>query len=267
MFDHDDGPDFRGLLLVILKALAEFYSAQSVPEAQEPSPASVYMLECDQIAPSYGVLAAGSVIGMDVNLKVAIAATARALQNIPPQGRTWTAIMGTLTQCSVLDPCPDSDINRADCYYADRTNWFKKSENYDAVVKEVQAWFTKLIVDPDILKLRSAVDLKVVSSIVAHAGNVAEGLCLYKKEKREKTLLDVGMVRYPDPEHPFIKVYRIELRAWYDSRVVLGRARDQNGIVGEFSARTFKPRNSVIEQMRLTVLEKAVSEANGMFIN
>ncbi|EJD46536.1 hypothetical protein AURDEDRAFT_151552 [Auricularia subglabra TFB-10046 SS5] len=260
MFDSLSDPDTVFLITGLLKAFGSFDKILDLSKR-------VDLLECDQLAPTYGVLQSDAVIAMDDELKVAVAGSARAISRIPPAHRTWTAVMGALSQSPVLAPMPDSDVNRTDELIKERMNWFKGSSQYDAVVKEVQAWFTKLVVDPDVLKARTAVDIGAVTKIVAHAGNTIDGLVPYKKERRQTTLLDIGILRYPDTEHPFIKVYRIELFAWYESKMVLGRAHDRNGITGllEFNARSFKPRESVIAGMRASAKEKAIAEADELF--
>ncbi|EJD46533.1 hypothetical protein AURDEDRAFT_164361 [Auricularia subglabra TFB-10046 SS5] len=275
MFDQIADPNLALLLAGIFQALGHFdrvlahsklATGGSMQNVLAPAAnPTVNFLELDQLAPCYGVLKSEAIRNMDAELQVAIGGTARVISLIPPEQRTWDKIMEALKQNPVLEPIAGSDIDRADTYHSDRRNWLKKTPEYDIVLKEARAWLTKLIVDPDILKQRAEIDLDIVAKVVSHASSTIDGLKLFAKDQGEKKVLDIGILRYPDVDNPFIKVYRISLLAWYDSRVVVGRAHDRNGISGEFNVRLFKPRGSVIKSMQSEAKDQAVAEANKLF--
>jgi hypothetical protein len=47
-----------------------------------------------------------------------------------------------------------------------------------------------------------------MAEIVARTGTMVESLStlFYRKEKHEKTVVDIGVLRFPDIEHPYFKV-------------------------------------------------------------
>jgi len=52
------------------------------------------------------------------------------------------------------------------------------------------------------------IDINVMANIVAQTGATITGLetLIYKKEHHEKTIVDIGVLRFPDPDHPYFKV-------------------------------------------------------------
>ena len=71
----------------------------------------------------------------------------------------------------------------------------------------MEAWFDKLVSDHDVREA-TKIDIKVVAKIVAQTGATVKGfLSLFKNEEyHERVLVDIGVLRFPDPSHPFIKV-------------------------------------------------------------
>jgi hypothetical protein len=52
------------------------------------------------------------------------------------------------------------------------------------------------------------IDIDVLAKIVAQTGATVDSFetLLYKKEKHEKTMVDIGILRFPDIDHPYFKV-------------------------------------------------------------
>lgn len=86
-----------------------------------------------------------------------------------------------------------------------------------------------------------------------------------RSEYHERTMLEIGVLRYPDIDNPFFKVYRIKLVAWSDCTRVLMVQKDKNGITGDFSMRRYKPRESVISGLKKETKVKAIEEAEDLF--
>lgn len=78
------------------------------------------------------------------------------------------------------------------------------------------------------------------------------------------TVVEIGVLRYPDIEHPYFKVYKIKLTAWSDCSRVLFVETNKNGITGEFNCRKYKPRDSIIAGLREEIVAKAVQEAEDL---
>ncbi|KAJ6479839.1 hypothetical protein C8R45DRAFT_933627 [Mycena sanguinolenta] len=84
--------------------------------------------------------------------------------------------------------------------------------------------------------------VNVLADIVATTGAAIDNFVTFlaKNKHREKTIVDIGVLRYPDIDHPYFKVYRIQLTAWSDTRCVIIAGKDTNGIEGIKSQRKKK---------------------------
>ncbi|KAJ7200675.1 hypothetical protein B0H12DRAFT_1036650 [Mycena haematopus] len=218
------------------------------------------------LAPSFGNLNSNSIKQMDNNLKIMIAATMRALAKVPPQQRSWEKVLEVMMQNPLL-VTDETGTSRAEKLVKDETNFFRVDGSPDPnVVREVETWFINLINDDDVLK-STAIDIKVMAHIVAQTGATIDSFpaLIYKNEYHEKTMVDVGVLRFPDIEHPYFKLYRIQLIAWSDSRRILFVQKDENGITGEFNSRIFRPRVSIIQELSASVKEQAIKEGEDLF--
>lgn len=210
---------------------------------------------------------------MDNELKVIITATTNVLskmiedaaqnQNDIGTVLSWDNVIAALSTNPVLEPMDDAGITRTDKLIKDNMNYFKISGSpEDSIVREVHTWFVQLISDPDVLK-DTGIDIEIVAKIVAQSGATITdvGTLFYKREYHETQVMDIGVLRYPDIEHPYFKVYRIQLTAWSDCSRILFAQHDCNGITGVYNARKYKPRQSVIAKISREVEKKAVDEA------
>ena len=115
--------------------------------------------------------------------------------------------------------------------------------------------------DEDIIK-STGIDIDFLGKIVASTGSIVNtfGEFFAKDKLREVTAVDIGVLRYPDLDNPYFKVYHIKLMVWTDSRRFLIVQFDKNGFKGEFSVRRFRPRESVINNIRSELRTRAVQE-------
>ena len=63
-----------------------------------------------------------------------------------------------------------------------------------------------LIRDEDVL-LSTNIDIEVMADIVAQTGAMVKsfGSVLYEKEIHQKTIVDIGVLRFPDIDNPYFK--------------------------------------------------------------
>jgi len=221
------------------------------------------------LAPGFVGLTKDSIKMMDDKLKVMIAGCNIELTKLKPEERTWNKIISVFTECPVLEPMdgPENSVSRTDQLIKKGKEEFKFKRTEDkSVENEVHEWFKKLISDDDVMKT-TKIDIQVVEDIVATTGAAVDGFVsvFAKSEHHEKTLVDIGVLRYPDVDHPFLKIYRIQLTCWSDCRRILFVEDDANGVNGTFDMRRFKPREAEIDGMRLEVRKKAIQEAEDMF--
>lgn len=219
------------------------------------------------LAASFGTLNKESVKMMDEKLKILIAGTVRSLQMT--NDLSWQNVVSIFNQNSLMEKIAQSEINKSDQLIKDRgTGAFRFDGSPDAaIVKEVDAWFVNLIGnDQDIIQ-DTKIDIKLLANIVAASGAGIDSFeaFFFKKEYHEKTVVDVGILRFPDIENPFVKVYRIKLTAWSDCTRVLFVQKDISGITGQFNAMKYKPREAVMEGLKEETKKKAIAEAEDLF--
>ncbi|KAJ3559795.1 hypothetical protein NP233_g11174 [Leucocoprinus birnbaumii] len=226
------------------------------------------------LAASFANIHKGSVKALDEKLKVVIAGTMRALEKKRAEVQralTWDELISVLMQNSLVEP-DDVKIDRSDEFIKpSKLNVFKFDGSPDAaIVKEVENWFRKFIDDEDVLE-STKIDIDALGRIVAQTGATVDsfGSVFYKNERHENTLVDIGgILRFPDVEHPYFKVpfvYRIKLTGWSASARYLIVQDDQSGITGEFNARNFRPRASVIDRLKKEIVAQGVKELEASF--
>ena len=64
-----------------------------------------------------------------------------------------------------------------------------------------------MIQDEEILK-STRIDIDAMAKIVAKTGAAVESLTTFFRNRTfvEKTVIDIGFLRFPDIEHPFVRV-------------------------------------------------------------
>lgn len=217
------------------------------------------------LAPAFGSLNKESIKKMDDSLKTMIAATLRDLKTL--KNKSWENVQSMLLQNPFLEPMGDG-TTREDSFSKSGTSAFKFDGSPNAgIVREVEAWFNRLIDDADVRKSTN-IDINVLAKIVAASGAAVDSFeaFFFKSEHHSQKVLEIGVLRFPDLDNPFFKVYRIALTAWSDSRRVIFVEENTNGIHGEFSVRRYKPRESVISRLREDIKKVAVKEAERYFL-
>ncbi|BBN18732.1 hypothetical protein MPTK1_8g05000 [Marchantia polymorpha subsp. ruderalis] len=216
------------------------------------------------LAPSYGKLTSDSVKALDENLKIMIAGTLTTIGKLTD--KSWKSVLGTMMQHPLLEP-DSAEVARADKLIKASSSAFKFDGSPDAqIVREVKTWFTKLIADADVLQ-QTRIDIDTLAKIVAQSGATIDSFETFwaKHEQHEQTLVDIGVLRFPDFERPYFKLYHIKLTAWSDSSRILFLQDDKNGITGEFNSKIFRPRESIIRELTKGTREEALRRAESLF--
>ncbi|OBZ69931.1 hypothetical protein A0H81_10532 [Grifola frondosa] len=288
------------------------------PSADTITVKTIEQTDCDNVeytlttnlAPSFGELSVESVKKLDSSRQtVMIAGVNRTLALIPPAERSFDRVIKTCLQCPLLEDEQDHVVERKSHFYMDNIDFFNMNNTEKGRIAEsVHTWFMELIEDDDVvsvvqslmlvaltlklvccylLQLKSTkINIATFSTIVAtmgaavkHFRNVFGG-----HENCEKTIVDIGVLRYPDLKHPYFKVYRIQLTAWRDATygsllvlyvgltssprwdcesilvpfwmiVTCGTLGDKQN--GTFNMHRFKPNQDVINSLSAKALEMA----------
>ncbi|KAF5026995.1 hypothetical protein F66182_869 [Fusarium sp. NRRL 66182] len=182
------------------------------------------------LAPAWGLLGRASVQSVDDQIKIMVAGTMKSLRHRTDEN--WNAVLSAMMRSMLLEPS-ENEIFRADKLIKDNSRDFKfhSSSNVDTI-SEVKSWIDHLVSDDDVIQ-STKID-QVIPQIVAQICATIKSLQSFsdKCEHYEQTLLDVGVLRFPDIDHPFFKLYRIKLIAWSDSSRVVYHYEDRSGIAG-----------------------------------
>ncbi|KAK4220505.1 hypothetical protein QBC38DRAFT_514001 [Podospora fimiseda] len=173
---------------------------------------------------------------------------------------TVTEVFGTLKEIGdILHAFDFSKINRPRQLAKRGSHDFKTDGSpSDGIVKEI--------------------DIHVLGEIVAQTGATITGFLdfFHKEERHELKVLDIGVLRFPDIDHPYFKMsfqhdyqlkllYRIQLDDWSDcTRTVFHQYYD-NGITGQFKMRKFAAQDEIIDQMTKKAKKHAVDAANNIW--
>ena len=87
-------------------------------------------------------------------------------------------------------------------------------------VQQVKSWFDNVFVNDGDIKEDLQLDINAMAKIVAQTGDEANGLLavFYKSEYHSKTVMEIGILRYPDLDKPYFKV---GIETSFDSFVLL----------------------------------------------
>lgn len=217
-----------------------------------------------KLAASYGLLNKHTLQKMDDKLKVIITATTKAISKLDDYA--WENVVSCMMNNPLLEPIEGAHINRSDKLIKEGFNVFDFDSSPDhVIVKEVHSWFVGLIKDEDILN-DTHIDVDVMAKIVGQTGARINHIfaLVAKRDYEERDIVDVGILRYPDIEFPYFKLYRIRLIAWSECKRLLMVQKDCNGITGYFNCMKFKPRNEVIASLKEEVFNKAVADAEAL---
>ncbi|CAE1295985.1 unnamed protein product [Acanthosepion pharaonis] len=136
----------------------------------------------------------------------------------------------------------------------------------EKIIKAVEEWFENLVQDTDVLAA-TKINIEDYGNIVAATDAAIENFetIFLKQEEVQRGIVDVGVLRYPDLDNPFFKLFRIKLAAYRRSFRVLMVQKDESGIKGSYEAMKFVPRKSIMDELRSEIIEKAAREAEKMF--
>lgn len=181
-----------------------------------------------------------------------------AIKSIKERGQyDWDGIVAAMHNADGLAMVPDSHKKIYDTWAAENTNWFKFDGSADAnKVRQIKAWFKKAIcdIDPSIYENSVIVKEGVVTRLAKIAAETGASVNSFKnfwanKDSKSEKVLEIGLIRFPDTENPHIKLYRIQIFAWYNSARVLMVQHDQAGFDLEFDVMKFKANDSIVAEI------------------
>eukprot|EP00595_Chromulina_sp_UTEXLB2642_P001360 CAMPEP_0196762162 /NCGR_PEP_ID=MMETSP1095-20130614/1524_1 /TAXON_ID=96789 ORGANISM="Chromulina nebulosa, Strain UTEXLB2642" /NCGR_SAMPLE_ID=MMETSP1095 /ASSEMBLY_ACC=CAM_ASM_000446 /LENGTH=303 /DNA_ID=CAMNT_0042112563 /DNA_START=32 /DNA_END=943 /DNA_ORIENTATION=+ len=232
---------------------------------------SVHSTFTYKLAPCFGTLTNDAVKLMDENLKVAIAGTVKELEKAVANNNlvSWEDILHIFSNNTLLVPY-DKDEYRTDSYQKDSNDVFRVDGGpRPEVVQEVTQLVNKVIADDDIIQGTSidAGKIHELACVVAETGSRVDSFEAFfaTQDKIEKTLLDVGVLRFPELGTPHFKVYRLQIFAYRYCKRILMAESNKSGISITLNVRKYRPNDEVIAGMKKQSIAKAVALADSLF--
>jgi len=218
------------------------------------------------LAPSFGNLSKDSLKRLDDKLKILIAEANKELSKISSSDMSFQRVVDALGRNNKIQ-ARGAPTHRTDGFSRGGTNLFHYDrDEASGVAREVNSWFTNFIRDDDVIRATN-INIDTFAHLVATTGASIDSFESFfgKDETREKKVLDVGVLRYPDLDHPYFKVFRIQLTAWSHTKRILFVSEESSGLNGEFDMRLFEPNAATINAMTSEAKKAAIQEAEDMF--
>lgn len=219
-----------------------------------------------KLAYSFGSLTDPGLKDIDNELKKMIGVVSKTIKSMPSP--TWNQVKSKFSQSPFFKIRRNSYKHISDTYRHNTGLTVDIDGSPDGeIVKEVKDWFNNTLLggDNDIIH-STKININSFANIVAATGVAVTGINLiYGSERRDKTILDIGVVRFPDRDTPCVKVYRIKLHAWSDSTRVFFIEDNTNGIDGEFDCIEFEANSKAMERLTGRLGEAADNEAMNLF--
>ncbi|RXW18539.1 hypothetical protein EST38_g7315 [Candolleomyces aberdarensis] len=219
------------------------------------------------LAPCYGTLRKDHK-GMDDKLAVMVAEIVNLLDEAQTRGEKldWDTVQSIFMQSkSMVPPCKEDTVENYRNFSERNTKLFnhkgRSSAPIEAVCHEIEGWFNELIQDKNVLDFTILKGLSGVKDIVAR-----HGVSQKKRGSWNKVFLDIGVLRFPDMENPFVRVYRIRLTAWATCKKNLSFIeKNRNGITGEYHSCVYKPRRELIAELSQKARDDAKRKLESFF--
>ncbi|GAB1602307.1 uncharacterized protein LOC115232471, partial [Argonauta hians] len=222
------------------------------------------------LAASYGNLTTADIKAMDKELQIMIAGTNEKMRQLREKNGdrniTFDEYVNVMRKNVLLVTDDTEDVVRGSFKGFGKVRIMQNSINAD-IVNAVIDWFVnKLVIDKDVLAA-TKIDIVDFANIVGLTGAAIDSLesILMKNVYVERSVVDVGVLRYPDLKHPFFKLFRIQLFAYKKSSRILFVQKDESGIRGQYESKVFRPNDTVMKRLSKAVEERAMKMAQDMF--
>jgi len=182
---------------------------------------------------------------------------------------TWDNLEKIMNECVVLEKGRSSTVNEM------KTKTLKDLEDVEDKVGYLKLWFRNLIerADSDVydaMRLGSdeidSVMSLVLKDVGVHGDFSVSGICkgflsLFANSiHAKKDILDIGMLRFPTEDRPYVKLYRIRLSSRADGDRVLFIGGDMKVSASvELTSRKYYPRLELIKNLSSDFVSTTVS--------
>ena len=180
---------------------------------------------------------------------------------------TWEDAKQFMQQNVLLQPHADEPVAINDTYVRNSNDFMKTDGSPDPVTAAViRSWLRRNIGDEEVLAAVGDDKVELLARLVAATGaRVGSLVSVFHKEHVERTLLDVGVLRFPNIGNPLFEAYRLQLHAWRHCVRTLASEENRNGLRVEFNCHKYVPCEGLLAGMTAAAIAKACDEADALF--
>ncbi|XP_029638200.1 uncharacterized protein LOC115213392 [Octopus sinensis] len=250
-----------GTVLDVLDKGREFFKNVKTTDFMKTK---VIPYHCD-LAPSLGKLDVEAFKSMDHHLKVLIGTTKYKLEKlIREEGKSnvkFERYMSAMLQNHFAEKKENGYEYRNKLLNFEYKGISTGRDQQNVAIK-IDSWFKELINDSDVLQ-STKIELQDFKNIASATGVAVESFAtlFYANKKVTRDVVDVGILRYPDPMKPYFKLYRIRLFAYSDRTRYTFYEETYSGIEGTYHSQGFVPRKDVIDAIAPNRFDKFVQNA------
>jgi hypothetical protein len=208
------------------------------------------------VAPSFGNLTSESCIMMDDNLKRSLFLVSTRISSILKNSNddqlTWETLLHTMLQCPFVEKDDSIEKNVHETKTSTMSEYFNYGRYvYDKLQEETFEWLKEKISNDEYITLIGEDNLKKLAVIFSTYGSDTSSFSEFfaDADSDEMKLLDVGIVRYPSVNRPYIELFRIEIYSKNTESKILSFGTTESQIILDMHSKKFVPNNVLLDQI------------------
>ena len=227
-----------------------------------------------KVAPSIsadGTFDSESLEAVDNYLKLALFSTVASIDALmlkEGNALTWEKIVNTVEQDPLLVAREGGELTVSDSKTTSSGWTLGGNGSADPVLSlEIETWIHNKIGNKDLRDTVGSDRIKAVADLYAESGASLDSFAhlFANNADEEKTLFDVGILRFPDFTHPFLRLFRVLIRVTrHDQRVFFVQS-DTSTITIDVHSKEYVPRAEIFEKMAKKTIEDAAAEVTKRF--
>lgn len=172
---------------------------------------------------------------------------------------TWEQLEKVMNECIMLEKSDDSTVNKFE------SKTFSEIKDASDKVGYLKEWIRNLVLqaDSDVYDAMRLTDddLDSVLRLVLKDTGIHDGWTFFvNSHDIERDLLDIGMIRFPTDDRPYVKLYRILVRVRAkNSRILFLEGGKHATTSVEFTSRKYYPRMDMFKSLSSDVVSTSIS--------
>ncbi|XP_014790455.1 uncharacterized protein LOC106883830 [Octopus bimaculoides] len=220
------------------------------------------------LAPSLGNLTRKVFQDMDRNVQVLIGTTKSIIEKlIREKGANkleFGDYLNAMKQNKFIQ-IPSNGVIRRKKSLSSSYSGISDGRTLTSTAKRIESWFKgDLLNDQDVFEA-AEINLEDFKRLVSTTGAAIRSFetFFYVNQYLTREVVNVGILRYPEPKKPYFQMYRIKLSAYKHTERILFIENTSSGISGNFEMYKFVPSKGVIEALDPNYFNRFIASAIG----